>query len=117
MNQIEVHPTLTVEHLINYSTDRGIKIESWSPLGQSADLENPTITELAKTLGRTPAQVILRWHVQKGYIVFPKSTTPSRIEENFDIFDFELSADDLSAIDALNADNRVGPDPATFDLR
>ncbi|TDT31316.1 aldo/keto reductase [Naumannella halotolerans] len=117
VNQIEVHPTLTVEHLIKYSTDRGIKIESWSPLGQSADLENPTITELAKTLGRTPAQVILRWHVQKGYIVFPKSTTPSRIEENFDIFDFELSADDLSAIDALNADNRVGPDPATFDLR
>ncbi|MGY4719263.1 aldo/keto reductase [Naumannella huperziae] len=116
VNQIEVHPTFTQPELIRLNDELGIRTEAWSPLGQAADLDNPVITELAEKLGRTPAQIVLRWHLQKGHIVFPKSVTPSRIEENFAVFDFQLTDADLAAIDALNADNRIGPDPETFDL-
>jgi 2,5-diketo-D-gluconate reductase A len=114
VNQIEIHPTFTNQAAVDGSTRHGVKIESWSPLGQAGDLQNQTITTLADKTGKTPAQVILRWHLQKDYIVFPKSVTPARIEENFDIFDFELADDDIAAIDALNADNRIGPNPDAF---
>lgn len=111
VNQIELHPTFTQVPLVAANDALGIKTESWSPLGQSKDLQNDTIVGLAETLGKTAAQVIIRWHLQKGYIVFPKSVTPSRIAENFAVFDFELSTDDVAAIDALNEDNRIGGHP------
>jgi 2,5-diketo-D-gluconate reductase A len=114
VNQIEIHPTFTNQAAVDGSLKHGIRIESWSPLGLGSDLKNDTIAELSAKTGKTPAQVILRWHLQKGYIVFPKSVTPSRIEENFDVLDFELSSDDVAAIDALDAGNRTGPDPDNF---
>lgn len=114
VNQIEIHPTLTQEPLVTVNRNLGIEIESWSPLGSGEDLDNEVIGGLASTLGKSPAQVILRWHLQKGYIAFPKSVTPSRIEENFALFDFELSGDDVAAIDALDAGHRTGPDPDDF---
>lgn len=117
VNQIEVHPTFTQTELIKVNDELGIVTEAWSPLGQSKDLDNSAITALANDLGRTPAQVILRWHLQKGYVVFPKSITPTRIEENFNVFDFELSPEQLDTIDALDEGNRIGPDPDTFDRR
>jgi 2,5-diketo-D-gluconate reductase A len=114
VNQIEVHPTFANQRAVDASLKHAIKIESWSPLGLGSDLKHDSIAELAAKTGKTPAQVILRWHLQKGYIVFPKSITPSRIEENFDVFDFELSADDIAIIDGLDAGNRTGPDPDVF---
>jgi 2,5-diketo-D-gluconate reductase A len=114
VNQIELHPTFTQESLVAATTAHGIAIESWSPLGQAQDLTDPVVTDIAARLGRTAAQVILRWHLQKGYIVFPKSVTPARIEQNFDLFDFELTGADLAAIDALDRGNRIGGDPDSF---
>lgn len=114
VNQIELHPTFTNQAAVERSLKYGIKVESWSPLGLGADLNNETIAQIAAKTGKTPAQVIIRWHLQKGYIVFPKSVTPSRIAENFNVLDFELTADDLEAIDALDAGNRTGPDPDVF---
>lgn len=114
VNQIEIHPTFSNQTAVDGSTEHGIKIEAWSPLGLGGDLKNATVTALAEKTGKTPAQVILRWHLQKGYIVFPKSITPTRIEENFQVFDFELADDDIAAIDDLNADNRIGPNPDDF---
>lgn len=114
VNQIEVHPTLTQTELIAVNDEFGIKTEAWSPLGHAHDLNNEVITGLAEQTGHTPAQVILRWHLQKGHIVFPKSTTPSRIEENFSVFDFELPDSAMAAIDALDSGNRVGPNPDTL---
>ena len=114
VDQIELHPTFTQEDLVAEVTSHGIAIEAWSPLGQSQDLSDPVITDIAARVGRTAAQVILRWHLQKGYIVFPKSVTPARIEQNFDVFDFELTGADLAAIDALDRGNRIGGDPDTF---
>ncbi|HEX8488866.1 MAG TPA: aldo/keto reductase [Propionibacteriaceae bacterium] len=111
VNQIELHPTFTQKDLVLVNDELGIKTEAWSPLGLGEDLNNPTITKLADRHGRTPAQVILRWHLQQGRIVFPKSVTPSRIEENFNVFDFELSDSDLESIDAVNHDNRIGGHP------
>lgn len=111
VNQIELHPTFTQKDLVRVNDELGIKTEAWSPLGLGEDLSNPTITELADQHGRTPAQVILRWHLQQGRIVFPKSVTPARIEENFQVFDFELSDSDLEAIDGVNRNNRIGGDP------
>ncbi len=110
VDQIEIHPTFGQQALVDDIRGRGIEIESWTPLGRG-DLEEETITGLAERLGRTPAQVVLRWHLQKGYIVFPKSVTPSRIKENFEVFDFELTADDLASIDALEKGDRTGGDP------
>ncbi|MFC7625393.1 aldo/keto reductase [Microlunatus sp. GCM10028923] len=114
VNQIELHPTFSQEPLVAVNSELGIVTQSYSPLGLAKDLANPQIQELAGKLGRTPAQVILRWHVQKGYVVFPKSVTPARIEENFDIFGFELSDDDLAVIDAVNVDGRNNPHPNEF---
>lgn len=114
VNQIELHPTFSQEPLVAVNSELGIVTQSYSPLGLSKDLESSEIQELAGKLGRTPAQVILRWHIQKGYVVFPKSVTPARIEENFQIFDFELSDDDIAAIDAVNVDGRNNPHPNEF---
>ncbi len=115
VNQIEIHPYLTQDGLRAYDTDHHIATEAWSPIAQGKVLDDPTIVALAANAGRTPAQVVLRWHIQRGDIVFPKSVTPSRIKENFDLFDFELGRDDMAAISGLNRNERTGPDPDTFD--
>jgi len=114
VNQIELHPRLTQTRTSAANTARGIATEAWSPLAQGGLLADPVIADVAARAGRTPAQVILRWHLQQGRIVIPKSVTPSRIAENLAVFDFELSAADLLLIDALNTDSRIGPDPVEF---
>jgi 2,5-diketo-D-gluconate reductase A len=113
-NQIEIHPYLTQDPVRKYDADHGIATEAWSPIAQGLVLDDPVITSVAGAVGKTPAQVVLRWHVQRGDIVFPKSTTPSRVRENFAIFDFELGDDAMDAITGLNRDERTGPDPDTF---
>jgi 2,5-diketo-D-gluconate reductase A len=114
VNQIEVHPYLTQNKLRGFCAKHQIAIEAWSPIAQGKVLDNPTIREIADRVGKTTAQVVLRWHVERGDIVFPKSVTPERIVENIAIFDFELSGADVAAISALNRDERNGPDPDTF---
>jgi len=116
VNQIEVHPYFTNEAVRAYGREHRITTEAWSPIAQGKVLGDPTITELAAKVGKTPAQVVLRWHIQRGDIVFPKSTTPSRMKENFDLFDFELEPADIGRISALNRGEpgRVGPNPDTF---
>ena len=114
VNQIEVHPYLTNEEVRALDAELGIATEAWSPIAQGLVLDDPVITGIAKAHDRTPAQVVLRWHVQRGDIVFPKSVTRSRVEENFQLFDFEISDSDLGLISALNKDHRTGPDPDTF---
>ncbi|MBZ9642200.1 aldo/keto reductase [Streptomyces sp. PSKA30] len=117
VNQIELHPHLQQHAAREYHAEQGIHTEAWSPLGQGRGLlEVPAIVAIAQKHNRTPAQVVLRWHLQLGNIVIPKSVTPSRIEENIDVFDFSLDTEDLAAISALNEDRRLGPDPATFDM-
>ncbi len=115
VNQIEIHPYLTQDELRAYDTDHEIATEAWSPIAQGKVLDDPTVGAVAGRLGRTPAQVVLRWHIQRGDIVFPKSVTPSRMAENFDLFDFEVGPEEMAAITALNRDERTGPDPDTFD--
>ena len=117
VNQVEVHPYLTNEEVRAYGRDHGIATEAWSPIAQGGVLHDPEITVIADRLGKTAAQVVLRWHVQRGDIIFPKSTTPSRIRENFEIFDFELTDADLTAISALDKgeEGRTGPNPDVFD--
>lgn len=115
VNQIEVHPYLTNETVRVYNAEQGIATEAWSPIAQGAVLNDPAIAAIAERLGKTTAQVTLRWHIQRSDIVFPKSVTRSRVEENFQIFDFELTDADIQAITALNKDHRTGPDPDTFD--
>ncbi|MGS0685764.1 aldo/keto reductase [Nakamurella sp. GG22] len=114
VNQIEVHPYLTQEELLAFDAEHGIATEAWSPIAQGAVLDDPVIVELARTYGKTPAQIVLRWHIQLGNIVFPKSTTPSRVKENFEIFDFELAAPDMGIISAMNRNERTGPNPDEF---
>lgn len=116
VNQIECHPTFARTDIGAELSRRGIALEAWSPLGQAQDLQAPVIGGIAADLGRTPAQVIIRWHLQKGNIVIPKSVTPSRIVENADVYGFELSAEQVAAIDSLDAGNRIGPDPATAEF-
>ncbi|WP_405476972.1 aldo/keto reductase [Streptomyces sp. NBC_00009] len=117
VNQIELHPHLQQRAAREFHAEQGIATEAWSPLGQGKGLlEVPAIVAIAQKHGRTPAQVVLRWHVQLGNVVIPKSVTPSRIVENIDVFDFELDIEDIAAISALNEDRRLGPDPATFDM-
>lgn len=117
VNQIELHPHLQQRAAREFHAEQGIATEAWSPLGQGKGLlEVPAIVAIAQKHGRTPAQVVLRWHVQLGNVVIPKSVTPSRIVENIDVFDFELDVEDIAAISALNEDRRLGPDPATFDV-
>ncbi|MFF3244863.1 aldo/keto reductase [Streptomyces sp. NPDC002870] len=115
VNQIELHPQLQQGEPRAFHDRHGIKTEAWSPLGQGRGLlEVPTVVAVAQKHGRTPAQVVLRWHLQIGNVVIPKSVTPSRIKENLDVFGFELDADDLAAFAALDEGKRLGPDPATF---
>lgn len=117
VNQIELHPHLQQRAAREFHAEQGIATEAWSPLGQGKGLlEVPAIVAIAQKHGRTPAQIVLRWHVQLGNVVIPKSVTPSRIVENIDVFDFELDIEDIAAISALNEDRRLGPDPATFDV-
>ncbi|WP_338674019.1 aldo/keto reductase [Streptomyces sp. SCSIO 30461] len=117
VNQIELHPQLQQEESRALHSRHGIATEAWSPLGQGRGLlEVPTVVAIARKHGRSPAQAVLRWHLQTGNVVIPKSVTPSRIRENIDVFDFELDADDLAAFAALGEDRRLGPDPATFNL-
>ncbi len=114
VNQIELHPYLTQQSLAAFDAEHGIATEAWSPIAQGAVLDDPVIVEIAKAHGKSPAQVVLRWHLQHGYIVFPKSVTPSRMAENFDLFDFELTEEELGRVSALNRDERTGPDPDVF---
>jgi len=115
VNQIEVHPYLTQEEVVAFCAEHQIAIESWSPLARGgALLSDPEVLSIARGVGKTPAQVVLRWHIERGYIVFPKSITPARIRENIDIFDFELTGEDVERISALNRNERTGPDPDTF---
>jgi 2,5-diketo-D-gluconate reductase A len=114
VNQIEVHPFLTQDEVRGFCAEHGIAVEAWSPIGQGLELDDPTIVSIAQRAGKTPAQVILRWHIQRGDIIFPKSVTPSRVKENIDIFDFELADGDVAEISALNKDQRTGPDPDKF---
>jgi 2,5-diketo-D-gluconate reductase A len=117
VNQIEVHPYFGNEEVRAADEKAGILTEAWSPIAQGAVLDDPVITAIAERLGRTPSQVTLRWHVQRGDIVFPKTTSPERMRENAAIFDFELSAEDHAAITALSRgeDGRRGPNPDVFD--
>jgi 2,5-diketo-D-gluconate reductase A len=114
VNQIELHPHLPQAELRAWHRERGIATESWSPLAQGELLANETIDAVATRHGKTPAQAILRWHLQLGNVVIPKSVTPERIRENFEVFDFKLSDEDMTEIAALDVGKRIGPDPATF---
>jgi len=114
VNQIEIHPYFTQDDVRAFNRDHGIATEAWSPLAQGQVLDDPTIMRIAERLHRTPAQVTLRWHIQRGDIVFPKSVTPRRIAENFALFDFELTGDDVAAITALHRNGRRGPNPDEF---
>ena len=118
VNQIELHPYFQNEEVRRYGEEHGIATQAWSPIAQGEVLDDPAIGEIAERLGRTPAQVVLRWHIQRGSIVFPKSTTPARIEENFALFDFELGTEDMGRIDALDRgeSGRNGPHPNEFDM-
>lgn len=117
VNQIEVHPYLANDTVRKYGSDHGIATEAWSPIAQGKVLDDPVITDLAAEVNKSPAQVVLRWHIQRGDIIFPKSVTPKRVQENFALFDFELDSDAVAKIDALDKgeDGRVGPNPDTFD--
>jgi 2,5-diketo-D-gluconate reductase A len=114
VNQIEVHPYLTQDEVRGFCREHGIAVEAWSPIGQGRVLNDPVIDSIAQRAGKTPAQVVLRWHIERGDIVFPKSVTPSRVKENFEIFDFELPEADVAEISALNKNERTGPDPDKF---
>jgi 2,5-diketo-D-gluconate reductase A len=114
VNQVELHPRHQQAELRAWHAEHGIATEAWSPLAQGALLDDETIAAIAQRHGKTPAQAILRWHLQLGNVVIPKSVTPRRIRENLDLFDFELSAEEMDAIGRLDAGERIGPDPATF---
>lgn len=114
VNQIELHPRLQQGELRSFDSEHGIVTEDWSPLGRGRILDEPVIRQIAAAVERTPAQVVLRWHIQLGNVVIPKSVTPARIDENFHIFDFELDEGQMAEISGLDAGGRIGPDPATF---
>jgi 2,5-diketo-D-gluconate reductase A len=111
VNQVELHPYLTQDELRDFDRAHGIATEAWSPIARGRVLDDPVVTAIAADAGRTPAQVVLRWQLQRGEIIFPKSTSRSRIEENFALFDFALSEEEIAAITALNRDERIGPNP------
>lgn len=117
VNQIEVHPYFANDDVRAYGRQHGIATEAWSPIAQGKVLDDDVVERIARDIGRSPAQVVLRWHIQRGDIVFPKSVTLQRIKDNFALFDFELAAEDFDAISALDrgADGRIGPNPDTFD--
>jgi 2,5-diketo-D-gluconate reductase A len=116
VNQIELHPYLLNEEVRAYGEGQGIATEAWSPIAKGQVLDDPVVTDIASRVDRTPAQVVLRWHIQRDSIVFPKSTTPERIEENFALFDFELDDADMEKLGTLDRgdDGRTGPHPDTF---
>lgn len=116
VNQIELHPTLTQVQLRDFLSKEDIAIEAWSPLGQGKILQNETLVEIGQKYDKTAAQVIIRWHLQSDIIVIPKSVHENRIKENFDVFDFELSEEDMNQIDSLNINERLGADPDNFDF-
>ncbi|MCK0175048.1 aldo/keto reductase [Mycolicibacterium sp. F2034L] len=116
VNQIELHPLLPQEELRELHAQLGIATEAWSPLGQGSLLTHPTVTQVAEAHGKTAAQALIRWHIQLGNIVIPKSVNPQRIASNFDVFDFELSEQDMTSIASLADGTRLGPDPRTFNF-
>jgi 2,5-diketo-D-gluconate reductase A len=116
VNQIELHPLLPQYELREVHAQLGIATEAWSPLGQGSLLRNPTVLAVADAHRKTPAQVLIRWHIQLGNIVIPKSVNPQRIVSNFDVFDFELSEQDMASISSLANGTRLGPDPRTFNF-
>lgn len=117
VNQVEVHPYFGNDEVRAYGREHGIATEAWAPIAQGRVLDDPVINRVAEARGRTAAQVVLRWHIQRGDIVFPKSVTPERVKANFELFDFELDDSDMDAISALNKgeSGRNGPNPDTFD--
>lgn len=117
VNQIEVHPYFGNDEVRAYGREHGIATEAWAPIAQGKVLDDPAIKRIAESRDKTPAQVVLRWHIQRGDIVFPKSVTPARVKSNFELFDFELDGSDMDAISALNKgeSGRNGPNPDTFD--
>jgi 2,5-diketo-D-gluconate reductase A len=115
VNQIEVHPYLTQDALLAYDDEHGIATEAWSPIAQGKVLDDPTVETIAAAHAKTPAQAVLRWHVQRSSIVFPKSVTPARMKENFEIFDFDLTPAEVASISDLDRGERTGPDPDVFD--
>lgn len=117
LNQIELHPSLTQEQMRAVNRQLGIVTQSWTPLGRGDSFDAPAIRDAAARTGRTVAQVILRWHIQHGLSVIPKSEKPERLAENFDVLDFTLTPEEMSAIDALDRGHRTGPDPDEFDYR
>jgi len=114
INQIELHPRFQQAELRAWHAEHGIATEDWSPLAQGEVLSDEAIVGIAERHGKTPAQVILRWHIQLGSVVIPKSVTPERIRQNLDILDFELSEDEMTAIERLDSGERIGPEPSTF---
>ncbi len=114
VNQIEVHPYLANDEVRAFNAEHGIATEAWSPIAQGKVLDDPTIVRIAEAHGKSAAQVTLRWHLQRGDIIFPKSVTRSRVEENFDLFDFELSGTDMTDITELDKGERTGPNPDEF---
>ncbi len=117
VNQIELHPKFPQAELRGIHARHGIATEAWSPLGQGRGLlDDPVLARVGAKHGKSPAQVVLRWHLQLGNIVIPKSVTPSRIRENFDVLGFELDADDLAAVAGMDNGTRLGPDPDEFDI-
>jgi 2,5-diketo-D-gluconate reductase A len=116
VNQVELHPRLPQTELRELHARLGIATEAWGPLGQGSLLSDPAVTAVAEALNRTPAQVLIRWHLQLGNIVIPKSVNPERIASNFGVFDFELSENDIASISSLDDGHRLGPDPRTFDF-
>ena len=117
VNQIELQPYFHNTEVDAYGRAHGIATEAWAPIAQGKVLDDPVLNEIGGRLGKSPAQVALRWHIQRGNIVFPKSTTPARIKENFELFDFQLELDDIARIDALDKGEagRDGPNPDVFD--
>ncbi|ODR27687.1 aldo/keto reductase [Mycolicibacterium porcinum] len=116
VNQVELHPLFPQHELREVHARLGIATEAWSPLGQGSLLSDPVITGIARRHGKTPAQVLIRWHIHLGNIVIPKSVNPERIVSNFDVFDFDLDESDMAAIATLETDTRLGPDPRTFNF-
>ncbi|RFU60693.1 aldo/keto reductase [Bacillus sp. V59.32b] len=116
IDQVELHPRLSHEELRDFCQKHEVKVQAWGPLGQGNLIEEPTLQHIADKHGKTTAQVLIRWHLQHDIVVIPKSVTPSRIEENAQVFDFELSMDEMNKIDALNLNERFGADPDNFNF-
>ncbi|MGG4131720.1 aldo/keto reductase [Paenibacillus illinoisensis] len=116
VNQVELHPLLIQSELRDYCNKHQIQIEAWSPLGQGNLLEHPLLQDIAAKYGKSPAQVILRWDLQNGIVTIPKSVTPQRIRENADLYDFELTGDEVEQINGLNENKRFGSDPDNFNF-